>query len=98
MDVVYLGADVPVGSWRLVAGETGAVAIVLGAIMEADAASAGDVLAALANDLPEVVRAVGGRHAADVPGDGHLVLPEELGQAVATLDAALPRRPRSRRR
>lgn len=98
MDVVYLGANVPVASWLRVAGDTGAAAIVIGAVMEADAASAGEVLAALAGELPEVVRAVGGRHAADVPGESHLVLPADLAQAAATLSAALPRRPRARAR
>jgi hypothetical protein len=81
-----------------VATETGAAAIVVGSVMEADAASAGEVLAALAGELPEIVRAVGGRHAADVPGAGHLVLPDDLAQSAASLAAALPRRPRSRAR
>jgi methanogenic corrinoid protein MtbC1 len=98
LDVVYLGANVPVASWLRVAGETGAVAAVVGVVMKADAASAGEVLAALAAELPEIVRAVGGRHAADVPGEGHLVLPDDLAQAAGTLEAALPRRPRSRPR
>lgn len=98
MDVVYLGADVPVASWLRVATDTGAAAIVVGAVMETDATSAGEVLAALAGQQPEIVRAVGGRHAADVPGDGHLILPDDLAQAAAALEAALPRRPRSHSR
>jgi hypothetical protein len=38
------------------------------------------------------VRAVGGRRAAAVGGEGHLVLADDLGEAVAMLRAALPRR------
>lgn len=92
--VVYLGANVPIGSWLAAARETRAGAVVLGAIMTEDAAAAGDVFAVLAAELPDVVRAVGGRHAAEVPGDGHLVLDGTLDESVAQVAAAVPRRRR----
>jgi len=93
LNVVYLGANVPLASWLEVARDTGAAAVVLGAVMEADAAASGDVFAALGAEMPEVVRAAGGRHAAEVRGTGHLVLAGSLDESVSALLTALPRRP-----
>jgi DNA-binding transcriptional MerR regulator/methylmalonyl-CoA mutase cobalamin-binding subunit len=92
MEVVYLGANVPTASWLRAARDAGAAAAVLGAVMTDDARAAGAVFEAFAAELPEVVRAVGGRQAAAVGGEGHLVLADDLGEAVAMLRAALPRR------
>lgn len=89
--VVYLGANVPLGSWLAAARETRAAAVVLGAVMAEDASAAGDVFAVLAAELPDLVRAVGGRHAEEVPGTGHLVLDGTLDESVARLATSLPR-------
>jgi MerR family transcriptional regulator, light-induced transcriptional regulator len=98
LDVLYLGPDVPNQSWLTAIRETSAAAVVTGAVMERDAAVVGGLFAELAVAAPGTVRAVGGQHAAAVPGVGHLVLPAELGNAVELLRQALPHNPRPRGR
>jgi methanogenic corrinoid protein MtbC1 len=96
LDVVYLGADVPVDSWLAATRDVGAAAVVLGAVMPRDVTAVSSVFAVLAESAPAVLRAVGGPHAADVPGEEHLVLPPDLLEASIRLRRALPRRPRGR--
>jgi DNA-binding transcriptional MerR regulator/methylmalonyl-CoA mutase cobalamin-binding subunit len=90
VDVVYLGADVPDESWVRAVAETGARAVVMGAVMPADAESASDALKRLAETHPSVVRAVGGRYASRTVGSA-LVLPERVTDALAIFLEALPR-------
>jgi methanogenic corrinoid protein MtbC1 len=90
VDVVYLGADVPDESWVRAVAETGARAVVMGAVMPADAESASAALRRLAETHPSVVRAVGGRYASRTVGSA-LVLPERVTDALAIFLEALPR-------
>ena len=87
--VVYLGANVPVESWLASVRDTSATAVTLGAAMLRDAKSAGAVFAAMSRSAPDVLRAVGGRHADSVAANGHLVLPPRLSDAVGALRGAL---------
>jgi DNA-binding transcriptional MerR regulator/methylmalonyl-CoA mutase cobalamin-binding subunit len=89
MGVLYLGPDVPVTSWVTAAAQTDARAVALGAAMTDDVAAADAVVTALREARADLVLAVGGRRSALV-GDGSVVrLPDRLGDAVATLQAAL---------
>jgi methylmalonyl-CoA mutase cobalamin-binding subunit len=96
LDVIYLGGDLPLESWLAAAAETDAAAAVLGAVMPGDAQSVSAVFAALAEQRPDVVRAVGGPHAGEVRGEGHMLLPHDLAEAAALLGRSLPRRRRGR--
>lgn len=89
LDAVYLGPNVPTDAWLAAAGETGARAVVLGAVMDADVPAARDVLSHLHQALPSVVLAVGGRHADAVATDGVLRLPDPIPDAAATLRRAV---------
>ena len=94
LPVVYLGADVPLADWREAVDRTNAQAVVVGAVMPADATAAMTLSATLHSARPEVIIAVGGAAAPD-PGaptalaDGTIRLPAEVGEAVAVLEAAL---------
>ena len=81
---LYLGADVPLESWRMAAAAQPGAAVVLGAVTLAEADSAARVVAALRADEPARVLAVGGAAAARV-GGGVLVLPSDLREAVRVL-------------
>ena len=84
LDVLYLGADVPLESWRRTARETGAPIVVLGVVTPSDVASAGPVVAALQLLTRPPVCLVGGPLAADAPETpGTIRLPAGLDQAVA---------------
>ncbi len=87
--VVYLGPDVPVESWLAAVRDTSARAVVVGAVMQRDADSTAAVFATLARSAPRILRLAGGRHADAVTGNGHVLLPERLTDAVARLREAL---------
>jgi DNA-binding transcriptional MerR regulator/methylmalonyl-CoA mutase cobalamin-binding subunit len=89
ISVVYLGPDVPVDSWLAAVRDTSARAVAVGAVMQRDADSAAAVFAALARTEPAILRLAGGRHADSIAGNGHVVLPEGLNEAVARLREAL---------
>ena len=94
LPVVYLGADVPLDDWSDAVERTDAQAVVIGAVMRADATAARTVAATLRSARPEVIIAFGGAAAPD-PGAssalaaGTVRLPAEVGEAVAALEAAL---------
>lgn len=87
--VMYLGPDVPIASWLASVRDTGASAVAVGAVMPDDAEAVGAVFASLSEHEPKVLRTVGGRYADAVSGEGHLVLPPRLSDAVGALRHAL---------
>ncbi len=83
LEVLYLGADVPVASWLATVGVTGARLAVIGVTGAPDVAAASEVVAALRASSRPPVLALGGRRAAEVAvGPGVLVLPDDLDAAV----------------
>jgi methylmalonyl-CoA mutase cobalamin-binding subunit len=90
LDVLYLGADVPLESWLTAIDETGAEVVVIGVVTSADAASAGLVLEALGQGSAPPRPALGGAAAARVAGGaGAIVLPERLDDAVSVVAGLL---------
>ena len=92
--VVYLGADVPLDDWTAAVAQTDARAVVIGAVMSADATAAIAVSSLLRAARPEVIIAFGGvaapdRGAADAASAGTIRLPADVGEAVTALEAAL---------
>jgi DNA-binding transcriptional MerR regulator/methanogenic corrinoid protein MtbC1 len=83
--VTHLGADLPVNSWVVAVGATRPDAVVIGVPRAMDGAAAREVLAALADTAPQVVRFLGG------PGaDAEHALPaDSLSEAAAALADAL---------
>jgi methanogenic corrinoid protein MtbC1 len=73
LDVLYLGADVPVESWSVAMTATGARVAVLGVVSRADIGPATEVIAALRAGRPAPIVAVGGAAADDVVSSPGLV-------------------------
>ncbi|MEO7295455.1 MAG: MerR family transcriptional regulator [Candidatus Limnocylindria bacterium] len=90
-NTTYLGPDVPVDSWVTAVQRARARAVVIGVGMAGDVASAAAVITALHADRPDVLVAVGGRHAADLADDSVTHLPDRLGEAVEVLENLLAR-------
>ena len=93
--VIYLGADLPLDDWIAAMERTDARAVVIGAVMPADASAARSVAAGLRAARPEVIIAFGGIAAphpdASMGRSATTIrLPGELGDAVEVLVAALP--------
>jgi MerR family transcriptional regulator, light-induced transcriptional regulator len=96
LPVVYLGADLPLDDWIMAVERTDARAVVIGAVMPADATAAISVAAGLRSARPELLIAYGGAAAPDptagsAPSARTIRLPADLGEAVTTLSASLPR-------
>lgn len=96
LPVVYLGADLPLDDWIAAVEQTDARAVVVGAVMHADASAAMSVAAGLRAARPELLIAFGGAAAPDpdagtASSAGMIRLPAELGEAVAALSSALTR-------
>ncbi len=91
INTTYLGPDVPVGSWVSGVERARARAVVIGVGMAGDVASAVAVITALHADRPDLLVAVGGRHAADLADDSATHLPDRLVDAVAVLENVLAR-------
>lgn len=88
MDVLYLGANVPVESWEAAVRSRGAKAAVLSVVTPEDRAAAVAVAERLlAHDLVPLVCA-GGAHGADLAGGVHF-LPPTIGAAARELDDLL---------
>ena len=89
LDVLYLGADVPVDAWRETVRDSGAAAVVLAVISRSDIGPATEVIRALRADGERAI-AVGGRSAADLPQDlGAMQLTGPIEGAVASLVEAI---------
>lgn len=89
LDTIYLGPNVPTDAWLAAVAETGARAVVTGAVMEDETATATEALRRLRKAHPELLLAVGGRHAGILATDGVVRLPDPLAEAAAALRAAL---------
>jgi MerR family transcriptional regulator, light-induced transcriptional regulator len=101
MPVVYLGPDLPIDDWVAAAGRVRARAAVVGVVTAGDRGPARRVAEALRSARPGIVVAFGGRHAAGGAGSPAfaaesdegtttpLTLPDDVGEAVATLERAL---------
>lgn len=84
LDVLYLGADVPLDSWRVAVEATGARLTVIGVVAAGDVAAADLVVRTLRALARPPIAALGGRRAREVPGvdDGMVVLPERIDEAI----------------
>ncbi len=91
LDAVYLGPDVPADSWLDAARRRNARAVVLGAVTADDVKPATSTLRLLKRQAPDVIRAIGGRHATSVEVPGTLQLPEGIARAVTALAEELER-------
>ena len=89
MDVVYLGADVPLEAWRQTVQDTDAHAVVVAVVSRDDARRATDVIRELQDGDARVV-AVGGPSADAIPADlAALRLPDSIEEAVPRLLEAI---------
>jgi methanogenic corrinoid protein MtbC1 len=94
--VLYLGADLPLDDWIAAVERTDAPAVVIGAVMPADAIAATSVAAGLRAVRPEVIVAFGGAAApepdtATASAGRTIRLPAEVGKAVTALSSRLAR-------
>jgi DNA-binding transcriptional MerR regulator/methylmalonyl-CoA mutase cobalamin-binding subunit len=84
LDVLYLGADVPLESWLTAATTTAASVAVIGVVSRADARAAMSVVSELQAAATAPPTAVGGAAAHAVAGgDGTVALPDGIDDAVA---------------
>ena len=92
LGVLYLGADVPLPSWRTAAETTRAPIAVVGVVTASDVGSAGAVIEALGGHSPATTVVVAGRRAHEVVGaTGSMLLPASIDEAVAAVQGLLPR-------
>ncbi|MBA3689023.1 MAG: MerR family transcriptional regulator [Chloroflexi bacterium] len=90
VDVLYLGADVPVESWADAATESAAQAAVVGVVTARDVSPAMDVATALRAGRPDLVLAFGGGSAAGLSEIGEVtVLPIRVVEAAEVLRGRL---------
>ena len=90
LPAVYVGPDLPVGSWGSAVGEREARAAIIGVPRSADAQRTVDVIAAIRNVRPRTLVAVGGSAAQRVARRIEvLVLPDGMAAAAETLRSAL---------
>ena len=90
LDVLYLGANVPVESWLRTVRETAAPVVVLGVVTSSDVDAANQVLIALRASAAPPICLVGGPLAIDSSGvSGTVRLPVPLDEAVATVAGIL---------
>ncbi len=86
LDVLYLGANVPLESWLRTVRETGAPIVVLGVVTPADVVAAGAVVDALSVSAKPPICLVGGPlSAASLDGLRTIRLPTPLDDAVAAV-------------
>ena len=86
LDVLYLGANVPLESWLRTVRETGAPVAVLGVVTEPDVTAAGAVASALrASERPPICLVGGPLAVASIDAPGAVRLPTSLDDAVATV-------------
>jgi methylmalonyl-CoA mutase cobalamin-binding subunit len=94
LPVLYLGPDLPAADWLAAVERSGARAVVIGAVTQADAVAARAVGLELRRRHPELVIAFGGGAAPDPRGSralgrAALRLPVDLRESVAALANAL---------
>jgi len=87
MEVLYLGADVPIDAWRATVEDAAPAAVVLAVVSRSDVRASAELIRALRADGARRV-AIGGPSADAVPDDvGALRLTGPIDQAVAALAA-----------
>jgi DNA-binding transcriptional MerR regulator/methylmalonyl-CoA mutase cobalamin-binding subunit len=92
LEVLYLGSDVPLESWVRTVRETGAPAVVLGAVAVADAEAVGSVVDAISATGARSACFVGGPAASGAEViSGAVALPASLDAAVLMVAAAVQR-------
>ena len=90
IDVLYLGADVPVESWADAAIESAATVAVVGVVTPRDVSPAVEVANALRAGRPDLVLAVGGASAAGLSAMGDVtILPTRVVEAAEVLRGRL---------
>ena len=90
LDVLYLGANVPLESWLRTLRETAAPVVVLGVVTPSDVVTAGAVVDALNGSARPPICLVGGPpSAASLDGLGAIRLPTPLDDAVAAVAGLL---------
>jgi methanogenic corrinoid protein MtbC1 len=90
LDVLYLGANVPLASWLRTVRETAAPVVVLGVVTPSDVVAAGAVVDALSASARPPICLVGGPlSAASLDGLGTIRLPAPLDDAVAAVAGLL---------
>ena len=95
LDVLYLGANVPLESWLRTVRETAAPVVVLGVVTPSDVVAAGAVVDALSASARPPICLVGGLlSAASLDGLGTIRLPTPLDDAVAAVAGLLGSRER----
>ena len=87
LDVLYLGADVPLDSWRVAFEATGAGLAVIGVVGAPDVAAADRVVRSLLALARPPITVLGGRRARELPGaaDGVVLLPDPIDEAIAVI-------------
>ncbi len=86
VDVLYLGADVPLASWLTAVEASLAPVVIVGAVTAADVGSAGAVVAALGGGSRRTTVAIGGQRADEVTATSEaILLPASIDEAVAAV-------------
>lgn len=90
VDVLYLGADVPVASWVDAASQSSATAAVIGIVTSRDIASAAEVAAEIRTARPDLILAVGGSSANEIADHADVVvLPAAVVDAARLMHARI---------
>jgi methanogenic corrinoid protein MtbC1 len=85
LDVLYLGADVPIDAWRRTVRDADPAAVIMAVVSRGDVGPATDVIRALRGDGPRPI-AIGGPAASGLVGNLDAIrLPDPIDDAVATL-------------
>jgi MerR family transcriptional regulator, light-induced transcriptional regulator len=92
LDVLYLGADVPVSSWVAAVRSHGAAAAVMAVVSPEDRRAAVSVAERLSAQVPDLLVGSGGASGTDLSG-GVRALPSTVGTAARELDDLLHARP-----
>ncbi len=89
VDVLYVGADVPVTSWVAAAAESAAQAAVIGVVTGSDVEPAVTIATALRTARPALLVAFGGASAARAQVDEAIVLPPHVVEAARAIRGRL---------
>ena len=89
VDVLYVGADVPVTSWVAAAAESAAQAAVIGVVTGSDVEPAVTIATALRTARPALLVAFGGASAARAQVDEAIVLPPRVVEAARAIRGRL---------
>jgi methanogenic corrinoid protein MtbC1 len=85
VDVLYLGADIPLTSWLTAVETSLAPIVVVGVVAASDRAAAAEVVSALRTASRPPVAVLGGARAHEVGARSSVVLPSSLDDAVTTV-------------